>query len=206
MIRTMTIAGLALLLAAILIGLAATHGWMSGIDVAIMRAVQMREGSSPELLIAIAQFVSSFGEVGWRAGAAALILAVMVALRRKRSTLVYLTTVVLSIWAHTEEKSIFARTRPHLAPWLDTPTGMSYPSGHAAGSMVVLLTAALMLGGRRSAIAAVMLSLAIGLTRPMLGVHWPSDVVGGWLWGAGFAMLGGAGVIWLRAVQPISAR
>jgi undecaprenyl-diphosphatase len=67
---------------------------------------------------------------------------------------------------------------------------MSYPSGHAAGSMVVLLTAALMMGERRLRWAAVALSLAIGTTRPMLGMHWPSDVIGGWMWGASFALLG----------------
>ena len=199
MIRKLTIAGMALLLASVLLGAIAMQGWASGIDVAIMRAVQLREGQSPELLIATTQFVSSFGEVGWRAAAVAVILAVLVALRRKRSTMVYFAAVGLSIWAHTEAKTLYARTRPHLAPWLDTPSGLSYPSGHAAGSMVVLLTAALLLGGRRSMVAAIMLSVAIGITRPLLGVHWPSDVVGGWLWGAGFAMLGGAGAMWLRS-------
>jgi undecaprenyl-diphosphatase len=38
--------------------------------------------------------------------------------------------------------------------------------------------------------AAVALSLVLGMTRPMLGMHWPSDVIGGWMWGAGFALLG----------------
>ena len=32
-------------------------------------------------------------------------------------------------------------------------------------------------------IAALLLSLAIGVTRPVLGVHWPTDVVGGWAFG-----------------------
>jgi undecaprenyl-diphosphatase len=98
--------------------------------------------------------------------------------------------VALSILSHTQAKIHFARARPHLTPWLDYAGDMSYPSGHAAGSMVVLLTAALLIRERRLHWAAVALSLAIGMTRPMLGMHWPSDVIGGWMWGAGFALLG----------------
>ena len=45
----------------------------------------------------------------------------------------------------------------------------------------------------RRVLLAVALSLVIGFTRPMLGVHWPTDVLAGWLWGAGFASIG-AGV------------
>ncbi len=36
---------------------------------------------------------------------------------------------------------------------------------------------------RHAVIAAVMMSLAVGSTRPYLGVHWPSDVIGGWTLG-----------------------
>jgi undecaprenyl-diphosphatase len=37
---------------------------------------------------------------------------------------------------------------------------------------------------RRPAVAAALVAaLAIGATRPVLGVHWPSDVVGGWIYG-----------------------
>ncbi|MEO7654469.1 MAG: phosphatase PAP2 family protein [Sphingomicrobium sp.] len=80
------------------------------------------------------------------------------------------------------------RVRPDLEPHLVVETTNSFPSGHAAGSMILFLTLALLLAHRgpwrRWAVAAaVAISIAVGMTRVMLGVHWPSDVVGGWAFG-----------------------
>lgn len=59
--------------------------------------------------------------------------------------------------------------------------------------MVIFLAIALIASPRRYRLAAVstalMASLIIGATRPYLGVHWPSDVVGGWTLGAGMAII-----------------
>lgn len=81
------------------------------------------------------------------------------------------------------------RIRPALEPHLVSETTNSFPSGHSAGSMVFFLTLALLLTHRGEwrrwwAAAAVAVSVLVGLTRVMLGVHWPSDVVGGWAFGA----------------------
>lgn len=88
-------------------------------------------------------------------------------------------------------KSWTARSRPDLIEHVVTTHSLSLPSGHATNSMLVYLGVALLAGrGRPAAIAgAVALSLLIGLTRPILGVHWPSDVLAGWLLGAGWALL-----------------
>lgn len=82
-------------------------------------------------------------------------------------------------------KLMVGRVRPDELPQLAEVVSSSFPSGHSANSTIVYGAAALLLApGRRSAlVAALALSFTIGLTRLLLGVHWPSDVVGGWTLG-----------------------
>jgi undecaprenyl-diphosphatase len=92
------------------------------------------------------------------------------------------------------QKFTIARARPELQPHLVVVKTSSFPSGHAASSMIFYLTLALALvpGTQRRWLAsagAVFLSLLIGTSRVMLGVHWPSDVVGGWTFGMLWVLL-----------------
>ena len=99
------------------------------------------------------------------------------------------------------EKAYFARLRPEENLRLAEVHYQSFPSGHAANSMIVYLGLALLAADdpehRRGAVAAaLLLTFLIGLSRPMLGVHWPSDVVAGWSFGA----------LWLLLVLAIGER
>jgi undecaprenyl-diphosphatase len=87
-----------------------------------------------------------------------------------------------------------ARVRPDAQGHLVPVESLAFPSGHAANSTMVLLCLALLVPtserARMWAVwAAVWLALAIGGTRPMLGVHWPSDVIGGWAFGLFWTLL-----------------
>ena len=95
-------------------------------------------------------------------------------------------------------KGLFDRPRPALWPKRGQFALASYPSGHAIASVAVLLTVALLLlrAGRRALAALVAAFVLLSLySRLYLGVHWPTDVLGGvavgsiWLWATtkGFA-------------------
>ncbi|HYD14344.1 MAG TPA: phosphatase PAP2 family protein [Allosphingosinicella sp.] len=81
------------------------------------------------------------------------------------------------------QKNWFGRLRPH-DQHLVAVQSYAFPSGHSANSLLIWLSLALLVvegPRRRWAIAgALVIALAVGLSRPMLGVHWPSDVIGGW--------------------------
>lgn len=85
------------------------------------------------------------------------------------------------------------RPRPLLDPYPVYVSSQSFPSGHAGNSMVTYLALALFAlpqRWRRTGLAAaLLLALAIGATRPILGVHWPTDVIGGWAFGILWVLL-----------------
>lgn len=92
------------------------------------------------------------------------------------------------------QKYWIARARPDLEPHLVIVKTSSFPSGHATSSMIFYLTMALALTARTrwhrlAAAGAIFLSFLIGASRVMLGVHWPSDVVGGWAFGMLWVLL-----------------
>ncbi len=90
-------------------------------------------------------------------------------------------------------KIAFDRARPDLLWHLVVQTDWSFPSGHAMGSMILYPLLGHIAGINRSrarglAALGVVVALLIGMTRVLLGVHWASDVLGGWLIGGAIAV------------------
>jgi undecaprenyl-diphosphatase len=112
------------------------------------------------------------------------------------------TAVVLVAPLTTVLKDYFGRIRPPFDGGGARYDSLSFPSGHSSG-IATLVAVALVLAwpllsarARHWALAAgIALVLLVGLTRMWLGVHYLSDVVGGWslglAWTLGTAMLFG---------------
>jgi|tagenome__1003787_1003787.scaffolds.fasta_scaffold20694997_1 membrane-associated phospholipid phosphatase len=126
-------------------------------------------------------------------------LPVLVLLVRRRAwwTAAWVVTAVVLIGPlNTALKHYFGRVRPDFAEGGARLESLSFPSGHSSG-IATLVTVALVLAWPLMAArarywalgAGVFLVVLVGLTRMWLGVHFLSDVVGGWALGVGWALL-----------------
>ena len=126
---------------------------------------------------------------------AAVVVLTLLALRRPAAVLV-LTVSLLALLGGDVLKELVDRPRPEHALYLPPPESLAFPSGHSAYAMVLCGFSFCVVGSLaashplkwagikrtlQAALAAVI--LAMGASRVYLGVHWPSDVVGGYLWG-----------------------
>jgi len=101
-------------------------------------------------------------------------------------------------------KQGYDRPRPELVEHGSWVNNASFPSGHSMMAAVVYLTLGILVARtqpRRRVRAfivfiSVLLTILVGLSRVYLGVHWPSDVAGGWMLGGAWAAL-----FWLVAMK-----
>ena len=160
------------------------------VDHAILR--ELYGGHRPALADA-ARLVTMLGD--GRVVTVIAMVGALVLISRKRPwpALVLLVGTILGRGLTELQKYEFNRLRPAENPHLVVVQSLSFPSGHSANAMMTYVALALFLvdpGARRSwLIGALVLAMFVGLSRVILGVHWPSDVVGGWSYGIVWAML-----------------
>lgn len=186
--------GLALLAAALLIGLATVWFKLGApVEADALRAIALREGRSSAWVISLFQWVTWSGDAAQRSIVMIGFGAWLLWQQRVRAALVMVIFPSVAGATSSILKQLFARARPDVVPHLDHFSNLSFPSGHATNAMAILLLAALLVPANRRGVWIVLALLGaatVGLSRNLLGVHWPSDVVAGWLWGAGFALTG----------------
>ncbi|MBI4057592.1 MAG: phosphatase PAP2 family protein [Elusimicrobia bacterium] len=119
-----------------------------------------------------------------------LIITLFFLWRQRKKEALLTGSLGLGSWILKEAlKRLVKRFRPHLWLWPDPAYGYSFPSGHALGAMVCYGWLAWLLAKsfpqHQTKIFAVsgILIFLIGFSRIYLGVHWPTDVLAGWLLG-----------------------
>ena len=121
-------------------------------------------------------------------------------LKLRREAVLFATTVILGWGLNTTMKSLVGRDRPDLVPHLTDAAGLSFPSGHSFASAMIYIGMSLAFASmsQRHSVrytligSAMALSALIAWSRVLLGVHYPSDVIAGWLGGAAWAFTAAA--------------
>jgi membrane-associated phospholipid phosphatase len=148
---------------------------LRALDSRLLRLMRTR-GHAPRVERAIAVY-SRAGEHGllWHGLAAA---GLLVDAPRRSTYLHCMRAVLITYGANTAVKYVFRRARPVLEelPWLaPTVSGHSYPSAHSS----MAFAAARSLSDAMPRPPLYVAAAAMALTRPYLGVHYPSDVLAG---------------------------
>ncbi|MFE9503330.1 phosphatase PAP2 family protein [Streptomyces anthocyanicus] len=198
--------GVALVCAALFVALVACTAAMHGVPFGVDRALHgwVLERRRPWMVhLAVGVTVTGSGVPAY--ALAALAGASAFGPGRWRGALLGMLALVSAQLPRILVAGLVARPRPPARDWAWSASGYAMPSGHSATSMVVavLLTAAVrrqVRGFWRPVLLAVPLvwAVAVGLSRVCLGMHWPADVLAGWLLAAVWAGLAGVLVLCRR--------
>jgi len=190
-----TVVGCVVLLGLLGAGVRTDFGPQLRLDAAVSEALYAGDDRATGLDVLL-EILTAPG-LSWFRFAVFLPVLVLLARRRLWWTAGWLVTaVVLIAPLNTLLKDLFGRVRPDFAQGGARYESLSFPSGHSSG-IATLVTVALVLAwpllarrARHWALAAgVVLVLVVGLTRMWLGVHFLSDVVGGWSLGVAWSLL-----------------
>lgn len=164
-----------------------------------------RTGSAGEfagshLLLEVVRDTTALGGVFLRNLFALGAVAALLFLNLRREAVLFALTVAGGWIANSAVKELVGRERPQIVPHLMEAGGESFPSGHSFNAAVVYVAMALAFAAlsRRHSVrytligAAMVISAMVAWSRVMLGVHFPSDAIAGWLGGAGWAFVASA--------------
>lgn len=204
---------LLLLLVGIVLPLAALSAWAArlppGQGLALEKPLMLwLHGHSGPFILAVSHLLHRLGSPPF-AVCTALVLAAWQRYRHHPSRAFFLLSgTLLSAAVMAAAKSFIQRPRPDFWPHLAAVGDSSFPSGHSTFAAALAATFIFLYWGtpKRLAVTALALAFAfcMGVSRMVLGVHYPSDVLAGWLTGAA-AVTGIRYLMGQRPGMPVSA-
>ncbi|RSK45862.1 phosphatase PAP2 family protein [Hymenobacter perfusus] len=139
---------------------------------------------------AVALWMARAGGTLWTPVVEAAVLGGLLLARQRRAALFFLLSVGGAGALNLLAKLLLARARPALWMSIAPETTYSFPSGHAMGAAALALTLGVLLWPTRARWVAVAVgtawALLMGWSRMYLGVHFPSDVLAGWVGSVGW--------------------
>jgi membrane-associated phospholipid phosphatase len=140
---------------------------------------------TPPAAVTGARLVSGLADP--EAVCAALALATVLAIRRGNWQAGCLAALAVAAGADVRRRlsRVIARPRPPAGRWLTEPEGFSLPSKHTTLAVLTAGACVRSAGGGRLArhLTPLLAAAVVGASRVYLGVHWPTDIVAGWLFG-----------------------
>jgi membrane-associated phospholipid phosphatase len=174
--------------AVLVLAYSADHGLAAGLDRRAFEAVRARRGPGA---VRVARFVSGLAEphVVYPLLAFAGVSGARQGVWRQAA--VPCLVVAGGAVARWHLSRVIARRRPPAEAWLAEPEGFSLPSKHTTLAVLTVGAAVRALGIRGAPVHAVtaLAAIGVGTSRVCLGVHWPADVVAGWLFAVGWLHL-----------------
>ena len=195
----------------VLLALLVTHAWAPLVDsdIRIDSAIHDWALRTPQA-VDVALWLQDLGGTWWSTWFAVGTVLLLLVLRRWWLALSVALVAALAPYLTDTLKPIVGRSRPTWVVPIETLHDPSFPSGHATGGIAVWMVCGLAIGsllrdpslGALVALPFVVLGFAIGLSRLVLGVHWPSDVVAGWMVALAVTCLAGA-LFLARSRRPV---
>ena len=145
-----------------------------------------------DFLTPIVTFITHLGDAGWF-WILLTVLLMVIPKSRRTGIVMAVSLVINALVTNVVLKNLFARTRPYevvegLERIVEEQVDFSFPSGHTACSFAAAVVIC-KLCPKRYGIPAMVLAVLIALSRLYVGVHFPTDVIGGAVFGTVAALL-----------------
>lgn len=176
-----------------------THRFDTYVMVMLRNPDDLSDPLGPPWVQVVGRDVTALGGVGVLTFLVVAVAGLLRLTGQRRLTWLLLISVSTGVALSQFLKSGFDRPRPDLVSHEAVIYTASFPSGHSLMAAVVYLTLGVFLARTLENRAAkgyvislaIFVVLAVGLSRIYLGVHWPTDVVAGWIVGSGWALMCG---------------